>query len=271
MDERPCFELRVLHTEYRHRTNWKWSHLQAPYWRLYWNVNRGGRIIHEGREIPLHPDSIYLVAPDTDYEIRSARRIDHLFIHFLVCRPFDKPQPGILELPMGPDGTMLARRLIAQCQQGEARAATDSAVRYALCAWALAQVPGAWFPEQCPDPVIAHVLEVMDANLHRAVSNVEFARSAHMGLSTFQRRFKAVEGESCQAVFRRKRVQRACLLLQFSEQPIEEIAAACGFADRHHFSKVFLQVRGMSPAHYRRLTLETASEDGEAARFTLRS
>lgn len=271
MYEKPSFELRVLHTEYRQRTNWKWSHLQAPYWRIYWNVSRGGRIIHEGRDIPVLTDALYLIAPDTDYEIRSARRIEHLFIHFVVSRPFDKSQSGILELPMGPDSTQLARRLIAQCERREGESATDGAVCYALCAWALAQVPGTWFAEQCADPVIARVLETMDVNLHRAVANVEFARAASMGLSTFQRRFRAVEGESCQAVFRRKRVQRACLLLQFSERSIEEIAAACGFADRHHFSKAFLQIRGMSPAHYRRLTLETANEDGEATRFTLRS
>lgn len=169
---------------------------------------------------------------------------------------------------MGADVTELARRLIEQCRSGEADA---GAVHYALCAWALAKVPDTWFAEQCPDPVIAHVLQVMDENLHRATSNVEFAQTAHMGLSTFLRRFRTVEGESCQAVFRRKRIQHACLLLQFSEYPIVEIAAACGFADRHHFSKVFLQVRGMSPGQYCRLTRETASEDVKGTRFTLRS
>lgn len=271
MYEKPSFELRVLHTEYRRRTNWQWSHLQAPYWRLYWNLSRGGRIIHKDREISVLTDALYLIAPDTDYEITSGRLIEHLFIHFLVGRPFDHPRPGILELPLGPESTQLARRLVTQFQEGETGAATDDAVHYALCAWALAQVPGEWFAEQCPDPVVARALEVMDANLHRAVSNDEFARAVRMGLSTFQRRFRTVMGESCQVMFRRKRVQRACLLLQFSKQPIEDIATACGFADRHHFSKVFLQVRGMSPAHYRRLTVETATEDGEGTRFASRS
>ena len=51
---------------------------------------------------------------------------------------------------------------------------------------------------------------------------------------------------------RARRIELAGVLLHNSAKKIEEIAAATGFCDRYHFSRVFKRLRGMGPAEFRR-------------------
>lgn len=257
MQNEPKFGLRILCCRYVQVDAWNWEHLAAPYWRLYWNGRQTGVIRHDGRDIAMAPHSAYLIAPDTDYGSRSDGPIEQFYIHFVADRPFDAPAPGVLPLAHGPDLAALARDLMAE--SGDAFSARQLAARHALCMWALAQVPESWLAGRCSDPAIARAEEHMLANLHRPVANLEFAASTGLGLRTFLRRFRDAVGESCQDRFRRKRIQHACLLLQFTDHTLERIAADCGFCDRHHFSRVFRQLRGASPAAFRRIREELAA------------
>ena len=262
MQSQPKFGLRILCCRYVRDAAWNWEHLAAPYWRLYWNGRQTGVIRHEGRDTAMAPHSAYLIAPDTDYSSRSDGPIEQLYIHFIADRPFEAPAPGVLPLAHGPDMAVLARDLMAEPSDGATLSSRHLAARQALCMWALAQVPESWLSGGCADPVIARVEEHMLANLHRPVTNLEFASGAGLGLRTFLRRFREAVGESCQDRFRRKRIQHACLLLQFTDHTLERIAADCGFCDRHHFSRAFKRLRGTSPAAFRRITvhLNRASE-----------
>ena len=50
----------------------------------------------------------------------------------------------------------------------------------------------------------------------------------------------------------RVRIRKACAMLAGSDISIKQIAAEVGFANRHHFSRVFSTHTGISPARYRR-------------------
>ena len=73
-----------------------------------------------------------------------------------------------------------------------------------------------------------------------------------MSTRTLIRRFKESTGLSPGAWLTRERVERARELLESSSASIDEIAAACGFAEagtlRHHFRRRL----GVSPSLYRR-------------------
>lgn len=269
MNNYTSFELRILHSKFGRNLNWQWKHLSAPFWRLCWNRNAGGIVDYADRMIAMRTDCLYLFAPDVDYNSHCEQRINQLYIHFLAAQRLESLQNGIVELPMGSDGLTMTRNVVKALSRQDS---TPKALilQYALCSWALAQAPDDWFCDHCPDSRIAAVERYMDANLHRSVRNQEFAGVAVMGLRTFLRLFREITGESCQTVFKRKRVQHACILLHFSEQTIDEIAENTGFCDRHHFSHVFREIRGISPAHFRQLTCEVIRLAGTNPGYELR-
>ena len=51
------------------------------------------------------------------------------------------------------------------------------------------------------------------------------------------------------------KVQKACHLLEFSDQKVSEIADQLGYIDSFYFSRVFSKVMGMSPAKFRKMRL----------------
>ena len=57
-------------------------------------------------------------------------------------------------------------------------------------------------------------------------------------------------------VVRHVRVEFARRELAVSEAPLGDIAAAAGFCDQSHFSRLFKRYIGLTPAEYR-LTLQT--------------
>lgn len=78
--------------------------------------------------------------------------------------------------------------------------------------------------------------------------------AAECGLSTshFARAFRISTGVAPYQWLLQRRIERARQLLLGTSQSIAEIAAACGFADQSHLSKVFVRENGEPPAAWRR-------------------
>jgi AraC family transcriptional regulator len=68
----------------------------------------------------------------------------------------------------------------------------------------------------------------------------------HMA-QTFRRHFGLTIGE----YVRRRRLQRATLLLRTTDLPVSVISASCGFYDQSHFTRLFRRHRGVTPARFR--------------------
>jgi AraC-like DNA-binding protein len=71
-------------------------------------------------------------------------------------------------------------------------------------------------------------------------------------LSTFKRHFRAVTGESPAAWLRRRRLERARLLLESSRLSVAEIAFEVGFSSVSHFVHTFRQEYGAPPHAFRK-------------------
>lgn len=78
--------------------------------------------------------------------------------------------------------------------------------------------------------------------------------AADCGLSTghFARAFRVSFGLPPHRWLLRERVRRAAHLLTTTDQPVDEIALACGFVDQSHLSRVFRRVMDMPPVSWRR-------------------
>lgn len=88
----------------------------------------------------------------------------------------------------------------------------------------------------CPDEPLTLSTLAQEVGVH----------PAHLA-RTFRQHCRCSVGE----YLRRLRVEHACHELQYTGAPIAEIALRAGFFDQSHFSKVFRQHTGMSPARFR--------------------
>ena len=99
---------------------------------------------------------------------------------------------------------------------------------------------------QAFDYVHAHFTEAIrldDVAKSIGVHPVHLAR-------TFRESYGLTLGEQVRAL----RVEFACTLLSTSDTRLAEIAAASGFSDQAHFSRVFRQHVGVTPSQYRLIT-----------------
>ena len=66
------------------------------------------------------------------------------------------------------------------------------------------------------------------------------------------RAYRAWRGEGLMETLRRRRVERATLLLRERADGLADVAAACGFCDQSHMNRVFRAVLGRTPLEVRR-------------------
>jgi transcriptional regulator GlxA family with amidase domain len=91
----------------------------------------------------------------------------------------------------------------------------------------------------------------IDANLGCPISTDELTAIVSMSTSHFFRSFKASFGEPPFSYIARRRVARAQKLMLTTEDPLCDIALACGFCDQSHFTRVFRRFAGQSPFLWR--------------------
>jgi AraC-like DNA-binding protein len=102
-----------------------------------------------------------------------------------------------------------------------------------------------------PPLLIGKALDFMRTNLHRDISRDETARHAGISPSHFSRLLKERTGRSFTELLRQCRVDLACDLLRTTDQSLAEIADACGFCDQSYFTRVFQDVKGVTPKPFR--------------------
>jgi AraC-like DNA-binding protein len=105
--------------------------------------------------------------------------------------------------------------------------------------------------EFTPPLLIGKALEYMRNNLDRDISRDETARHAGISPSHFSRLLKERTGRSFTELMRQCRVDLACDLLCQTEKPLALIATSCGFCDQSYFTRVFQDVKGLTPRQYR--------------------
>lgn len=79
----------------------------------------------------------------------------------------------------------------------------------------------------------------------------EAAESVRLSASYFSRAFKASKGVSYSEFVAHQRIVRAKELLLTTDDPIAEIALACGFADQSHMTRLFRRAVGLPPRAWR--------------------
>ncbi|QHW34973.1 AraC family transcriptional regulator [Paenibacillus rhizovicinus] len=88
--------------------------------------------------------------------------------------------------------------------------------------------------------------------LSEPLSVSEMAARANLSPSRFSAKFKEEFGVAPHRYLLQLRIQHAKELLTNSAHGMEEIAGYCGFADIHHFAKMFKKEAGVTPGAFRK-------------------
>jgi AraC-like DNA-binding protein len=205
---------------------------------------RGGRTV----AIPAHCEFSTVPGPDT-HQVYAEVDIPGL-PHGLPTHPVELPPDPLL----GGFSSELHRRMPLRST------ARDPALLMLASAWLHLAV--ARLCEQLSEPdrkqwetpagdELQPALEHLEMNLGSEHYMPELAGRCGMGPQWFTKKFRARYGRSPAQYLIDRRVTVAAQRLVHEETSIEDIAAATGFTDRAHFSKVFAQRLGLPPARYR--------------------
>lgn len=277
----PEFNLQILCCRYWWLKHWEFSELSYPYWRIYHNNIEGGVITYEGREYPLLPEKILMIAPNTSYSTRigenkvpdeghrlEGKRVTgnlaenkdfinnnllHLFIHFNIGVPYDNVSPGIFEFDLSDHLVEKLAVITRHLNVDYARFNFYTLLSIqSLISDLLSFIPESNWDLTSKDFRILQVMSHIESNLDRNLMNYSLADKANLATNAFNRLFSEEVGISPQKYVKKKRIDRACSMLHHSDLSIDRVASDTGFADRYHFSKIFKKYTGLSPARYRK-------------------
>lgn len=257
--------VRIFMLRWFHLDPHKWNLCEAKttHWRFYWHEDDGVNLYCRDTVIRAKAGCAYFVPAQIEFRADSQRTTRQMFVHFDVIglnRPlqqlaFSSPlrlpdslreeceQLGRLLPPTGQTDGELSQSCRAQSLIYRGLASCLEALSPEL----LAQSEGL-SADLAP---VTPALDFIEAHLAQPLRIGELARCCLMSESLFLRRFRQSIGQTPVAYILERRIQRACQLLLFSNQSMEDIAAAVGFGDRHYFSRQFARHIGVSPGNYR--------------------
>ncbi len=99
---------------------------------------------------------------------------------------------------------------------------------------------------------LRRALEFMSARHAERITLADVAKACGLSRGHFAQGFKKATGCAPHQWLQRYRLERVQQLLRGSDSAIADIAAACGFTDQSHLSRVFAKMTRQTPAVWRR-------------------
>jgi AraC-like DNA-binding protein len=98
---------------------------------------------------------------------------------------------------------------------------------------------------------VARLVEYIDSGLGQSISLDELAALVSLSPRHFRRALNATTGQSPYQLVLTRRLERAKHLIDHNKYGLAEIAAAVGFVDQSHLTKMFQRAFGITPSVYR--------------------
>ncbi len=239
--------------------HWTYPGVLSPYWRLL-HCTRGAGVVRFGatRHVLTHRNLV-LIPADVETSLSSDGNLDMLYAHFLPLLPVSLE--GLL---------MFARPIELSLQEGHRhliRVLTTAGTRHGpwstdllrfralldLCFSDIVEPFLDRLRERAPpDARVVHMIEWMQRCYAEPLTNAMIASQVGLGPDQAVRLFAKATGVTPLNRLRRMRIEEASRLLATTDLGIKQIAAACGFANRFHFTRLFAEQTGVGPGAFRR-------------------
>ncbi len=207
-----------------------------------------------GHELRLAPATIYLIPGGRPHRHGSAQGMFVHWLHFHMISPVVERRLAridrIISWPAGqwswwqPVWHSIPAWIERRDLAGELRL-------QALVAAVLAEVLETEGADPPPDPRLVAALRWMEVQCLKHPSLVEAARVAGFAPAVFNRKFSAAFGTTPRRWLELSRLSHARRLLREPGATVQGVAAACGYANPFHFSRVISRRFGLSPVQLR--------------------
>ncbi|KOG91355.1 AraC family transcriptional regulator [Streptomyces varsoviensis] len=112
------------------------------------------------------------------------------------------------------------------------------------------QPTGSWLGAM-RDPVVRDALANVHARPEHPWTTASLAAATAVSRTTLSRRFRSALGQPPGAYVTQWRLDLASVRLRDTDEPVESISGAVGYASPHAFSRAFRRARGIPPGEYR--------------------
>tara|TARA_B100000780_G_scaffold278475_1_gene252113 strand:+ start:9002 stop:9901 length:900 start_codon:yes stop_codon:yes gene_type:complete len=272
-------KLKILCCRFWKLDLWDCHEMAFPFWRIYWNKNKGGILKHNQDTHIMDPDTVYFIPPFTSFstsysenhylykginvsgrhvketdneEIIGKNSLLHLFIHFNLGMPWDNVYPGIYKTNITSD--LLAR--LEYLTERLKKENTNFYMTYTLKLQStindiLSNIGKELFKTLNVDFRILDVIRYVENHVQDNPSNSDLACIANMATNSFSRLFKQKMNLTLHAFIMKRKIAHSCDLFSHTNKSIDDVAYTMGFSDRFHFSRVFKSITGTTPAIYK--------------------
>jgi AraC-like DNA-binding protein len=250
---------------------WPWWRLdiRTSHWVLWNDDHDGAAVIAGRRRWALRAGRVMVLPPGTPIVTVPAPGVSQVYLHVellgLSAEAAGILAPGPVDL--GDDPILAAQAGALHRALGDVRAGAAPGEHIPFLALparafvfqALARLIAIAAPatrEALTDHLrhsgpLAPAIHHIEAHLGEALYVDALARLCGMGSQWFTRQLRQATGLPPARYILDRRTAMAAQLLAHGDDPIETIAARCGFSDRAHFTRVFTRLRGLPPARYR--------------------
>jgi len=240
---------------------WNFPSVYSPFWRIYYDYEARHQVRFGDKLTALRPDRVVVIPDHQRFDCIGDEPVAKLWFSFSCLRSADPGQPMPIVIPVNDVIAAFAEelpRLFRSHRPDRRERVFQLSLSFVL--YVLSQPQICW-QDRMPEH-LARVLTMIDENPAGQWSTACLAEQAGMSADGFARCFRRWLHVTPARYVHQVRVREACRTLADSDNTIKQIAVSVGFANRHHFSRVFRALTGTTPARYRRNHGRVSAGDG---------